>query len=95
MRTPSMKNIQGLSVYTVAVLFSLAFWVFESLMKGCFKPVAGWDESFIPSDPTELWFRLLVGAIIIGLVIDLQQKARKIRQLETHLYSETRGIRNK
>jgi hypothetical protein len=90
-----MKNMQGLSVYTVAVLVALSFWVFESLMKGCFQPVSRWDESFIPTDPTELWFRLLVGAIIIGLVIDFQQKARKIRQLETQLYSETRGIRNK
>ena len=90
-----MKNMQGLSVYTGAVLVSLAFWVFESLMKGCLQSIAGWTESFIPSDPTELWFRLLVGAIIIGLVIDFQQKARKIRQLEAQLCSETRGIINK
>ena len=90
-----MKNMQGLSVYTVAVLVALSFWVFESLMKGCFQPVSRWDESFIPSDPTELWFRLFVGVIIIALVIDFQQKSRKIRRLEAQLCSEPRGIRNK
>ena len=88
MRSSSMKNIQTLSVYSGAVFADLAFWVFESLMKGSFQPSAAWSESFVPADPTELWFRLFVGVIIIGLVIDFQQKARKIRQLEEQLCSE-------
>ena len=88
MRSASMKNIQIFSVYSSAVLAALAFWVFESLMKGSFQPSAAWSDSFVPSDPSELWFRLFVGVVIVGTVIDFQQKARKIRQLEAQLSSE-------
>jgi hypothetical protein len=95
MRSLSIKNIQPLSVYSSAVLVAVAFWVFESLMKGSFQPPAPWFESFIPDDPIELWFRLFVGVIIIGLVIDFKQKAVKIRHLEAQLCSESRGIRDK
>ena len=92
MRSSSSKNIQALSVYSGAVFAALAFWVFESLMKGCLQPFAALSESFIPNDPTELWFRLFVGVIIIALVIDFQQKARKIKRLEAQLYSEPMDI---
>lgn len=86
--------MKDFSVYIGAVFAALTFWVFESLMTGSFQSTATWSEIFIPTAPADIWFRLLTGAVIIGLVISHHERSRKIRRLEEKLYSEQTVMKN-
>ena len=88
MDLPAKASRNSILVYVNALFAALIFWFVETLVKNDSQPGAALMDSVIPKDPVELWFRLLVGAVIIALVIDCQGKGRKIRQLEERLYPE-------
>jgi hypothetical protein len=93
--SPSLREkVNRLSVYAGAVSAALVFWLFESFMKVSSQSATTWVDSLIPGDPVELWARFLVGAVIIGLVLDYHGKSRKIRHLEEQLCSEQRGAKS-
>ena len=74
-------------IYLVSLAGACAFWTLEALMEKGFTTSQSSLAVIFPAGPGELWFRILVGLIIIAFAISYQERFSYIRKLELQLDS--------
>jgi len=63
------KSARTINLLWPGIIFAIAYWPFEAIMDAWLSGEGTFSEHLFTSDPNELWMRIAINALIIGISI--------------------------